>query len=895
MWQKMIKKIISFILCFAVLLMPLIVVNAIEETSYTNQNSHYNRLKSMGIIDFEMSQSDEFVSRAQVAYATAKVLTKNIEDFSLNVFNDVAIGSYASGAIGFMYSKGIMSGDGRGNFRPDDTITYNELMKIFVSITGYSYVAEKQGGYPIGYLNTAASIGISRNVSVGSLDKITNKEFCDLLYRAIETPVMENELNDKNNYFVNNNHTLMGNILQREDLTYSSGILISDGIADIYGKKTVNKSSVLIGDTVIFNNNIDASQYLGLSVEYWYYDQGGHFELASLYPNNINKTVEFNVEDIKTASFSGYEVYDNAYKLQQLRLNTDDFCIVFNGDGVSEFTEDTLFPKNGSVKLIDNNNDNLYDIVFIYEYEIYLIEETGLEGYNLYFKSIGYGTDLGLYVDKDNKDIFYNVYNEQGKKVTPIELSKNQIVQVSKSKNGRIISVNVSKSKVDGKLEGLSHEGGIATINGGEYELVKRFDGSYPEMDIGKNGIFYVDTSGRIVYFEEGISNKDYYGYIEGMVQQQGLSGTVEIKMVKAGSLGTAQGKWYWWVKDKFVQNSEIKIYKFAARTTLDGESVRSPKIDQVSKYLFQVVKYTVDTAGDINSIEIIEPDFIMDESNYNHETQALITTDKNQYDTGNGIEHAVLLVGNIMCLAIPSLKQIQTGEYSDDAFLAKYRIENGQKTEYIRVYDLPQDSQTPRLITMGVNLKQSGDLFAGVENYAIVKRVSMVKSGVEDAYKITYMQGGGEREAIVDVSVNVVGIKNSIDGITAGDVVFLEERYDGTIGGINVIESLKDSRRIGFSEDNDKVYGGVTKIQTSRVWERKNDKLYNFIELDFGDAKGRLVVPSDLIIYKYNKSNNNISICDLNSIKGGVEGIYGDMIFAIISNNAAEFAVVIE
>ena len=95
------------------------------------------------------------LSRAELAQVVARILNVRTGADGERVFTDVAVGHWASGAVGALYYMGIISGDENKRFNPDDTVTYIEAAKILVCALGYTAAAESEGGYPGGYRSAA--------------------------------------------------------------------------------------------------------------------------------------------------------------------------------------------------------------------------------------------------------------------------------------------------------------------------------------------------------------------------------------------------------------------------------------------------------------------------------------------------------------------------------------------------------------------------------------------------------------------------------------------------------------------------------------------------------------------------------------------------------------------
>lgn len=81
------------------------------------------------------------------------------------VYDDVAASHWASGYIATATELGVFNGDGTGNFRPNDNVTYEQIIKMLVCACGYEDEAQRNGGWPNGYIAVAEDLGITYGLS----------------------------------------------------------------------------------------------------------------------------------------------------------------------------------------------------------------------------------------------------------------------------------------------------------------------------------------------------------------------------------------------------------------------------------------------------------------------------------------------------------------------------------------------------------------------------------------------------------------------------------------------------------------------------------------------------------------------------------------------------------
>ena len=154
---------------------------------------------------------------------------------NLPVFSDVPRTHWASESIRFCYENSIMTGDGFGRFRPDDSITRQEFVKVIICAFGVDtdgaeceFTDVDKDGWAYPYISKAYIMGVVSGISddeFGPTENITRQDAVTMLYRIA--------------------------LMAREDYEFKAKELDvftdKDLIAE-YAKKAV---SVMAGETVI--------------------------------------------------------------------------------------------------------------------------------------------------------------------------------------------------------------------------------------------------------------------------------------------------------------------------------------------------------------------------------------------------------------------------------------------------------------------------------------------------------------------------------------------------------------------------------------------------------------------------------------------------------------------
>ena len=143
----------------------LITPNDSKELSKTYE---INILNENGIIvgdpDGNLREGDE-ITRAEFAAVLCRAMgcENEMENDDLkqkNYFPDVTAEHWAAGYVNFAYENGAISGFPDGNFYPEEKVTNEQVIKMLIGAWGYGGEAEKNGGYPNGYMKVAKEHGV---------------------------------------------------------------------------------------------------------------------------------------------------------------------------------------------------------------------------------------------------------------------------------------------------------------------------------------------------------------------------------------------------------------------------------------------------------------------------------------------------------------------------------------------------------------------------------------------------------------------------------------------------------------------------------------------------------------------------------------------------------------
>jgi len=178
----------------------------------------YSRLEGVGtqkqeenefgfIFAFNIMQTDgygnfdrEYITRAEMAQILVNILHLRTAETMTeeSLFSDIDKNHWAYNSIHICKEAGIIDGYRNGMFGPEDRATYEQVIKLLVTVLGYSTVAEENGSYPQGYIKVANDIGILKGIDVVPTNDAKRENVARMILNLVYLPVMEQTVYGEN-------------------------------------------------------------------------------------------------------------------------------------------------------------------------------------------------------------------------------------------------------------------------------------------------------------------------------------------------------------------------------------------------------------------------------------------------------------------------------------------------------------------------------------------------------------------------------------------------------------------------------------------------------------------------------------------------------------------------
>lgn len=463
------------------------------------------------------------------------------------------------------------------------TLTYDEALTAFMDLTGYAKFAELEGGKIENYYSIASRYGLLDNVKTeAARKKLTAEEFVKMAHNAL-TVDMVNVMG--NNFAVQKGKTAMYEYLH---LTEVGGVVRANSYTTLNGADGAGDGKIRI-ETTIYDVELkdDADEYLGYSVTA-YKDKNDTIVSMSVNENR-NTLKEFdNDSDIENSSSKENFVYYENDRKKTLRI--DRYAnLVYNYVPCTDYTSDFYPIKNGTMKLIDNNGDGVYDVVLKKEYTSFVPYSRSSNDNTVSDKN-GYVYDLTGMIEDEK---YRGIRTLSGEEMSFDYITTTIPISLLKKWNSNVVTelIILEKTTFEGQYKSYDSADDTYTIGDKEFKLAEVYSssngGKFP-FDLGANVMVYLDHMGRIVNGETTtLSYK--YAWLVGMVKE-GIGENVRIKA--------------------FTQDAVMKTYDVKDKVELNGKRIDSYKLlSDTSVYLGgnvieQLIKYKVNEDGVIVGIK---------------------------------------------------------------------------------------------------------------------------------------------------------------------------------------------------------------------------------------------------------------------------------------------------
>lgn len=519
----------------------------------TDYQAVTNKLTNFGLYhtDDQMVKSDEILSRESLAIILSGFcgIDRDATYPTTGKYSDVDASSASAGIIELMGNSGIIASYSDGLYRPGNPATFGVAVKALINIAGYTPMANLKGGWPNGYIDQAAELGITDGVYKQYNDAITKGEFSTMLFNFLSVDIMRTTVMSSTG--VSKYEILEGRTIASEKLNLydAEGILSATDLTSLSGNEYAGVGRVIVNG-VVYETDQNLSDFLGEYVKV-YYIKDVDDEFGTLVniesSTKKNNVIVIEDEDISDATTVEEFIYTTGKNTKTLDI-APDATMIFNGVRKALFNEADLKPKHGSVKLIDSNKDNVYDVVAVTHFLDYVVNNASVDDTLLVVSDQAGKASVAIDItDKTRIAVYKNGVKDSlasAKKGTVVSVAADQMNLDKKTVGADSVNVviHISDAVASGIVSGFTGQKPVmvdGVLSHYEYETVTIGDVEYdfsPEYDF-KNGkpTLGVEATAAISYRGQVASiTKEAefeYGFIIDAAAEGGLDSTFRVKM----------------------------------------------------------------------------------------------------------------------------------------------------------------------------------------------------------------------------------------------------------------------------------------------------------------------------------------------------------------------------
>lgn len=572
-----------------------------------SDNEDYRYRISAGLLEsldvlkgYEDSVFDRYsdVTRADFAIWTARVLQRGESNSAVsgNVFADVKADHYAASAIKTLKEMNLVSGDG-GYFRPNDKITLLEATIILTKMIGHNCFVDIKGGYPTGWIAVADSAGILKNINVNMNAQLTKDSAVELLANTIQADMVGWDLNDIK---IEKNRTILSEYFK---IYYIDGIVTSNGITGL-STSDARPDSMMVDNMTIDCDKDFAKDYLGYKSRVFYKsDNNEDAKAVYIISKTGNQELKIEGDDAEAEYDTGKNEirYYNSNKIKKKVALSKNFKVIYNGKADGSYTEILSDLKDMNLRLLDNDNDKKFDVLFITKYRDIVVKSVNTNDGIIYDY---YSGNNNWEYGKISDGAYKSVKDKDGNEVKFEDLYSGQVISLASSRDGEYNEAIAIDDSVDGTIKEISEDNKYV-IGDREY-ILSAYYIKYGNQDLymGASGNFKLDIDGKIAAFTREDDSNLRYGYIDKV--WIGEDDRIVVKIYT-----TNRGVSNYFCAEKLKTGSTTlkdndTIYNYIA----DGGPNEAPAGE--AAFTSMLVRFTTNKTGEIDRMEFAadEPDF---------------------------------------------------------------------------------------------------------------------------------------------------------------------------------------------------------------------------------------------------------------------------------------------
>lgn len=765
--------------------------------------------------DMQMLAENAEITRADFLVMLVRFLAEN-GSIDYAGFLDVDVtNTELMSSIGYAVGANIISAG--EYFRPYDSLTMAEMIKMGVVALGYEFLAQRNGGWPVGYYKTATDIDLVKQVKDLSMT-VTAQDAYNFICSLLTVDRLElTVLNQDPEYRIVKGSNLLES---RFEVGVVEGLVTADDMSGLTATSAAVRSGyVQIGKELYQNNT--GFDLLGCRIKAFYKEAENTKELffvKLLHEENIF------VSDFTVAGFEIQTELDGKEKNYDLYRG---YSLIINGAAnpaadISDYDN----RDDVTMHLLDNDHDGLYDVVKVYEWSYMQIGTISQFTGKITDKNVG-GEVLALDDEED-----YQLYDCVDGNVIPMQISDLEVGDILTYLKGANNSYILFKSslKAEGILMQMDNTEHKIKLGDTFYPLSVYARSKFTNLNLGSTLTAYLDATGRVISIST--SGSDYmYGWLVDTGVEGGLSVAGKVKI--------------------FTQQNEMAIYQSREKLLVDGVTKTWDEFRTIEDnvvYSNRLVRFALDADGLLKSVDFSETSYsgtlpFTDEKNeHNSMTMyysGVFTRRRSGNYTSEDTGKSVFQTNSSLTLSFSVPTELNSG--NEDYYLAQAIGSPRSNASYtMQVYDVIKDGYPKAVVQIKDQTYSGHDQYTS--SYVVVSVEKILNAQGENCYAVTYFDGREYKKYYSRPES-----EDDVKDLGMGDVVrfsvYNDEIYDLTIDYDCSAKSISDTNDIvshatyGYEEGY--VYNvGIGTLQLLSVPSLANYtvRLADIVTMDFAN-----------------------------------------------------------
>lgn len=548
-------------------------------------------LRYLQLVDMKNEMDDIFgadsvMTRGQAIHAIMNAFAKGMSFEGESPFLDVPKDYAYYNAIATAYHLGYITGDDHSSFRPNEYVTLAEFLVMTFRAIVYQQISGEMSNMDMSrILSQTKTMDFLKNTGLTDYSAFVSRgAMAQIFYNALLAPGYGFVVGNTENAIYEKDSNLLYKV---HNMILTQGVVEENRISTLDGTTKNGENAVEIGGKLFYDPKGTLDAYLGKQVivasnlEY-------ENEILFAWQTGINAEVVIPAKRLFLTDSDCIKAYDAEYNRTINYKLAKEYFVVKNDVAAPglEAENNNLLIHNGRLRLLDNNKDGVYEIVFVEEYELHYVKN-GFTNNNTLTIINSNGERQELLLDS------LVVTNPTGSSISAGKVTADTVVQLFQSEDKTQNRIILFEDPLTGKLTKSSKDS--VDIDETSYFLSLAYQNAVRTYNpiIGEKVSVFVDEAGEIIWIERdlGLIESGWtiaFSHLYNI--DQGIDRQLHFRMF------TIQGEW----KELSVADKINVDGTMVPRETL----INLVRSDTDKRFTGELVRYQLDAKGNIKAMD---------------------------------------------------------------------------------------------------------------------------------------------------------------------------------------------------------------------------------------------------------------------------------------------------